>query len=198
MTSSNPTEISAARIFTEARTAYRFTDATVGDDQLQAIYDLVKYAPTSQNCQPLRVIFVRTDRAKARLLPLLAAKNRDYAATAPVLAILAADHSFHQHLPRLNPHKPDLAAALAADAPRRQAKAADNSWLQAGAFLFAVRAVGLDAGPMGGFDAAAVDAEFLADTDWHSFLVVNIGHVAADGQRPRAPRHSFGEVVRLL
>ncbi len=144
------------------------------------------------------MIFVRTDRAKARLLPLLAAKNRDYAATAPVSAILAADHSFHRHLAVLNPHKPDLAATLAADAPRRRAKAADNSWLQAGAFLLAVRAVGLDAGPMGGFDAAAVDAEFLADTDWHSFLVVNIGRVAADGHRPRAPRHSFDEAARLL
>lgn len=198
MSATKPTDLSAAQIFTEGRTAYRFTDAAVRDEQLQAIYDLVKYTPTSQNCQPLRVVFVRTDRAKARLLPLLAAKNRDFAATAPVLAILAADHSFHRHLPVLNPHRPELAATLAADTPRRQTKAADNSWLQAGAFLFAVRAVGLDAGPMGGFDASAVDAEFLTDTDWHSFLVVNIGEVAADGRRPRAPRHSFDEAVRLL
>ncbi|HAM45711.1 MAG TPA: malonic semialdehyde reductase [Propionibacteriaceae bacterium] len=198
MAASNPTELSATHIFTEGRTAYRFTDTAIGDDQLQAIYDLAKYTPTSQNCQPLRVVFVRTDRAKARLLPLLAAKNRDYAATAPVSAILAADHSFHRHLAVLNPYKPDLGATLAADAPRRQAKAADNSWLQAGAFLLAVRAVGLDAGPLGGFDTAAVDAEFLADTDWHSFLVVNIGHVAAHGHRPRAPRHSFDEAARLL
>lgn len=192
------TTVPAAALFTEGRTAYRFTEEGVSDEQLAGIYELAKFTPSAMNAQPLRVTYLRTPEAKARLLPLLSGNNRDKSASAPVVAILAADTAFHQHLPVLNPQSVGAREALEADEVRRTQLAKNNAWLQAGGFILAVRAEGLDAGPMGGFDVAGVDAEFFSGTALASILVVNIGHVAEGGSFPRNPRLGFEQAVDLL
>ncbi len=182
-------------LFTDARTANRFTDEPVTDAQVAAIYDLVKYAPTALNTQPLRVLLVRQD-ARERLLKHMADGNRDKTESAPLVAVLAADTDFHDHLPRTFPHFPGARDMFLDDEGREQA-ARFNASLQIGYFLLGVRAAGLAAGPMGGFDAAGVDAEFLADTSWRSMLVVNIGHPAENAWQDRLPRLSYDEAVRV-
>lgn len=184
-------------LFREGRTAYDFTDEPVPDATLLEIYDRVRHAPTAMNSQPLRVAFVRTPEAKERLLPTLAEGNRAKSASAPVVAILAADVDFHENLPYLLPMSPDARARFGDDVARERT-ARFNASLQAGYFILAVRSVGLDAGPMGGFDAAAVDAEFFAGTSWRSFLVVNIGMVSPTGSFPRKPHVPVEQAVTLL
>lgn len=185
------------RLFREAHTAYSFTDEAVSDAELAEIYDLARYAPTAMNTQPLRITFIRSDEAKARLLPHLAEGNRAKAASAPVVAILSADTDFHETLPRLMPHAPNARDRFA-DADARAQAAMFNATLQAGYVILAIRAAGLDAGPMGGFDKAGLDAEFLSGTAQRSFLVVNIGHVAEGGTYPRSPRLEHNEAVTVL
>jgi 3-hydroxypropanoate dehydrogenase len=184
-------------LFRAGRTAYSFTDEPVSDEQLAQIHELMRHAPTAMNSQPLRVVFVRTPEAKARLLPRLAEGNRPKAESAPVVAILAADTDFHQNLPRLLPMAPKVQNSFD-DADKREQHARFNATLQAGYFILAVRAVGLDAGPMGGFNAAGVDEEFFAGSSLRSLLVVNIGHVAQGGNFPRKPHMTFEEAVTLL
>lgn len=190
--------VPAAAIFTDAHTAYRFTDQPVTDAELAEIYDLAKFTPSAMNAQPLRITYLRTLQAKGRLLPLLGGNNRDKSASAPVVAILAADTDFHLHLPVVNPQSAGAREALGANEAHRVQMAKNNAWLQAGGFILAVRAAGLDAGPMGGFDSVGVDAEFFAGTSWASILIVNIGHVADDGNFPRNPRLGFDQAVSLL
>ncbi|MCA0295411.1 MAG: malonic semialdehyde reductase [Actinobacteria bacterium] len=187
----------ATSIFTDMHTAYRFTSEPVGDEQLAAIYDLAKFTPTALNSQPLRITFVRTPAGKERLLPLLSEMNRAKSASAPVVAILAADTDFHEHLPVIAPQSEGARERFAANDEHRAAMARNNAWLQAGGFILAVRAAGLDAGPMGGIDTAAIDREFFAGTSLHAFMVVNIGHVAEDGNFPRNPRLGFDEAATL-
>ena len=190
-------ESAADVLFRDAHTAYAFTDERVSDAQLTEIYELTRHAPTAMNSQPLRVLFVRTPEAKARLVPLLAEGNRAKAESAPVVAILAADTDFHDKLPTLLPMSPNARDSFS-DSDKRIAHARFNATLQAGYFILAVRAVGLDAGPMGGFDAAGVDEEFFAGTPLRSVLVVNIGHVADGGNFPRKPHVTLNEAVTLL
>ncbi len=182
-------------LFRQARTANRFTDEPVSDAQVEAIYDLIKHAPTAMNSQPLRVLLVR-DEAKERLLKHMADGNRDKTESAPLVAVLAADTDFHENLPRTFPHAPGAKGAFA-DATRREEAARFNATLQAGYFLLGVRAAGLAAGPMGGFDAAGLDEEFFADSGWKSFLVVNIGHPAEGAWFDRLPRLDYDEVIRV-
>jgi 3-hydroxypropanoate dehydrogenase len=188
----------AAGIFTDAHTAYRFTAEPVADAELERVYELAKFAPTAMNSQPLRITFVRTDEARERLLPLLNETNRAKSASAPVVAILAADTDFHEHLPHLNPQTAAARDQLAQNAAHREAMARNNAWLQSGAFIMAVRASGLDAGPMAGFDTAGVDEAFFSGTPLRSFLIVNIGHAAPDGTFPRNPRLDFEQAVTLV
>ena len=185
------------RIFRDARTAYSFTDEPVTAADLDLVHDLLRFPPTAMNTQPLRVVLVTSPEAKARLLPHLAEGNRAKSASAPVVAILAADTDFHEHLPRLLPHADGAKDRFADDAAREQA-ARFNATLQAGYFILAVRAAGLDAGPMGGISTAGIDAEFFADSPLRSFLVVNIGHVAPDGTFPRSPRLEQDEVFTTV
>ncbi len=187
----------ADSLFRGAHTAYDFSAEPVSDEELAEIYDLVRHAPTALNSQPLRITYVRSDAAKARLLPLLFEGNRPKAASAPVVAILSADVDFHQHLPRLLPQSPDAKARFA-DEQARIKSASFNASIQAGYFIIAARAVGLDAGPMGGFDAPGVDAEFLAGTAQRSFLVVNLGHASETGTFPRNPRLEHHEAVTII
>ena len=184
-------------LFRKAHTGYAFTDTAVTDDQLAEIYDLVKYAPTTMNSQPLRITFIRSDEAKGRLLPLLLEPNRPKSASAPVVAILAADTNFHEQLPRVLPQNPQAKDRFTDQAMRTSAALA-NANIQAGYFILAARAVGLDVGPMGGFDLAGVDAEFFAGTALKSFLIVNLGYVTPEGNFPRNPRLEHHEVVTTL
>lgn len=182
-------------LFRDARSANAFTDEPVSDDQLRAIYELVKWAPTAANSQPLRITIVRSPEAKSRLLPLMADGNREKTASAPVTAILAADTRFFEHWDRLRPFQPGGGARFA-DAPEKaESFARFNAGLQAGYFVVGVRAAGLAAGPMGGFDSAGIDAEFFPDGMQRSILVVNIGHPAEDAWFERMPRLDADEVI---
>ena len=189
--------LTADRIFTDMHTAYRFTSEPVTDEELARVYELAKYTPTAMNSQPLRVTFVRTAEAKERLLPLIAEGNRAKSASAPVVAILAADADFHEHLPVVAPQHPGARERFAANVDQRQAMALNNAWLQAGGFILAVRAAGLDAGPMGGVDLAGIDREFFTGSSQRTIMVVNIGHAAEDGTFPRNPRLTFDQAVAL-
>lgn len=185
-------------LFRQAHTAYSFAGEPVDDEQLLAVYDLMSLGPTAMNSQPLRVIFVRSHQAKARLLPHLAEGNRAKSQSAAAVAILAADTDFHLHLGHLAPHQAGAQERYAEDEAGRVKAAMFNATLQAGFFIIAARAVGLDAGPMGGFDREGIDAEFLAGTALRSILVVNLGHVAENGNRPRAPRIERIDAVSVI
>jgi 3-hydroxypropanoate dehydrogenase len=184
-------------MFREARTANTFTDEPVTDEQLQAIYELVKWAPTAANTQPLRILILRTPEAKARLLPLMSEGNRAKTATAPAVAIVAADTDFHENIPRVFPIRPEMKDHFA-DTKVREPFARFNATLQTGYFILAIRAVGLSAGPMGGFDAAGIDNEFFAGTPLKSLLVINIGVPGPDAWFPRLPRLDYEDVVTHL
>lgn len=176
-------------LFTDAHTTYSFTSEPVTDAELTSIYDLAKYAPTPMNSQALRIHFVRTLEGKERLLPLLDEGNRVKSASAGAVAILAFDTEFNEFLPDHFPQVPN-AREIYQDPEKRIASAREIATLQAGYFILAVRSVGLDAGPMAGFDRAGVDAEFFSGSSWRSLYLVNIGHSDPDGQRPRNPRLS--------
>jgi nitroreductase len=181
-------------LFREARTANTFSDEPVTDEQIAAIYDLMKYAPTAMNMQPLRIVLVRQGEPRERLLKHMADGNRDKTANAPLVAVLAADTEFHEHLHRTFPHFPGAKDAFADDAAREQA-ARFNATLQAGYFFLGVRAAGLAAGPMAGFDAAALDADLFAGTSLRSLVVVNIGKPGENAWFDRLPRLEQDEVV---
>lgn len=184
-------------LFREARTANTFTSDPVSDEQLAAIYELVKWAPTSMNIQPLRVVALRSDESKQRLLPLLMEGNRGKTASAPLTVILAADTDFHELMSQTFPHNPG-ARELFADAERRTEVARFNALLQVGYFILGVRAAGLAAGPMSGFDAEGVDKEFFTDGRLKSLVVVNIGNPGPDAWLGRLPRLAHDQAVTAL
>jgi len=189
-------ETGRATLFTAARTVNNFAPTPVTDEELRAIWDLARWSPSAANSQPLRVLFVRTEEGKARLLPHLAEGNRPKTEKAPVAAVLAHDVDFHQHLPRVFPMNGEaMRAGLGQDEEARAGMSSYSAALQTGVFLLAVRAVGLAAGPMNGFDHAGVDAEFFAGTNWRSQLVVNIGHPGVDPYFDRLPRLEDEEVL---
>ena len=184
-------------LFREGRTANAFADEPVTDEQIAAIYELVKWGPTAMNAQPLRVVLVRTDDARNDLVALMSEGNRAKTAAAPLVAILAADTAFHDHLPRLNPDRPHVRDYYTGPerAESRVAQARFNAALQIGYFIVGVRAAGLAAGPMAGFDPAGVDAEFFPDGRLRSLLVVNLGRPGPGAWTGRLPRLSADEVV---
>ncbi|PWU47143.1 malonic semialdehyde reductase [Micromonospora globispora] len=185
-------------LFRRARTANTFTDEPVDDDQLRAIHDLVRYGPTAMNAQPLRVLLLRSAQARARLLPYVSSGNRVKTAAAPLVAVLAADIDWHERLPELFPHRAQARDGFAGDPDGREEQARLNAALQIGYFLVGVRAAGLAAGPMAGFDPAGVEREFWPDGRHRVLLLMNIGRPAADAWRERLPRLSYPEVVRTL
>jgi 3-hydroxypropanoate dehydrogenase len=188
-------DVARAALFTDARTAFAFADTPVDDATLTGIWDLARWAPTAANMQPLRVLFVRTPEGKERLLPHLAEGNRPKSQSAPAVAVLAVDDSFHRHVPEIFPIRPEMQESLEADPARREHLTSFNGPLQAGYFILAVRAFGLAAGPMGGFDGAGVDKEFFPENDWKSILVVNIGHPAGPPEFDRLPRLSHEKAL---
>jgi 3-hydroxypropanoate dehydrogenase len=186
-------------LFRAARTANTFSDQPVSDEQIRAIYDLVKYAPTSANSQPLRIIFVRSAEAKDRLLPLMGEGNRGKTAQAPVVAILAVDTDFHKEMPKVLPHAGEMFKDMfAANDEARLHTARLSAGLQVGYFILGVRAAGLAAGPMTGFDAAAVSKEFFPDGKHEALVVVNIGKPGENPWFDRSPRLTFDEVATVL
>ncbi|MEY9878352.1 3-hydroxypropanoate dehydrogenase [Streptacidiphilus sp. MAP12-33] len=185
-------------LFREARTANTFTDEPVTDEQVQAIYDLVKYAPTSMNMQPLRVVLVRSAEARERLVGLMSDGNKEKTANAPLVAILAADNEFHEELPTQFPHFPQAKDLFFGERPVREVAGSFNAALQVGYFIIGVRAAGLAAGPMTGFDAAAVNKEFFADGEHSVLAVVNLGKPGENAWYPRSPRLAYDEVVTTV
>ncbi|WP_338672551.1 malonic semialdehyde reductase [Streptomyces sp. SCSIO 30461] len=184
-------------LFREARTANTFTDEPVTEEQVQAIYDLVKFGPTAFNQTPLRVVLVRSAEARARLVPHMSEGNRAKTAAAPLVAILAADNEFHEELPALLPHFPQAKDMFFAERPARERSALLNAALQAAYFIVGVRAAGLAAGPMTGVDFAGLQKEFL-DDDHTPLMVVNIGKPGDGAWFPRSPRLPFDEVVTTV
>lgn len=184
-------------LFREARTANAFTDEPVTDEQVQAIYDLVKYGPTAFNQTPLRITLVRSAEARERLVQHMAEGNQPKTAAAPLVAILSADNEFHEELPALFPAFPQAKDVFFAERPVRENSALLNAALQAAYFIVGVRAAGLAAGPMTGFDAEGVRKEFL-DGDHTPLMVVNIGKPGEGASYPRAPRLAYDEVVTTV
>jgi 3-hydroxypropanoate dehydrogenase len=193
-------EQSLDTIFRKARTQNGWLDRPVSDEQLRAVYDLLKMAPTSANSQPGRFVFLRSAEARARLRPALSAGNLDKTMAAPVVAIVAHDTQFHEHLPRLFPHNPDAVNWFAGEANRaaRETAAFRNGTLQGAYLILAARAVGLDCGPMSGFDNAKVDAEFFPDGRFRSNFLCALGHGDPEKLFARSPRFAFEEACQLL
>jgi 3-hydroxypropanoate dehydrogenase len=184
------------QLFRTARTQNAFQDRPVEDSQLRALYDLLKWAPTSANASPARFVFVKSAEAKQKLAPALSEGNLEKTLAAPVTAIIAFDEDFHEKLPYLFPHT-DAKAWF--DGPRegRHEAAFRNGTLQGAYLILAARALGLDAGPMSGFDNAKVDAAFFAGTAIKSNFLVNLGYGDPTGLFPRLPRLSFDEAARI-
>jgi 3-hydroxypropanoate dehydrogenase len=181
-------------LFRDARSPSAFLDQPVDDATLQAIYELARYGPTSLNQQPLRIVAVRSEPARHRLLRHVHEGNLRKARTAPLILILAADTNFHERLPEVFPHVPQLRETLAADVAGRTAQARFNAILQIGYLIVAIRAAGLAAGPMIGFDAPAVAGDFFPQRGWEPLLLMNVGHGEPKG-RPRLPRLDYSDVV---
>ena len=185
-------------ILLKARTQNGWLPTPVSDDQLRAIFDIMKFGPTSANSCPARFLFVRTPEAKARLLPALSAGNMEKTKQAPVTAIIGYDPRFYELLPRLFPHRPEMKNPYEANAQLAETVAFRNGTLQGAYFMIAARAVGLDVGGMSGFDNAKVDAEFFPDGRVKSNFLCNIGHGDPGKVLPRLPRLPFDEVCRIL
>ena len=184
-------------LFRAARTHDRWTADPVGDDELRALYDLLRMGPTSANCSPARFLFLRSQHAKQRLLPALSSGNVDKTMTAPVVAIVAHDPRFYDQLPQLHPQA-DARAWFTASPELAEETAFRNGTLQGAYLILAARALGLDCGPMSGFDKAVVDRDVLADYGWKSNFLVNIGHGAPEDASPRNPRLGFDQACIVL
>lgn len=184
-------------LFREARTQNGWTDAPVSDAELAAALDLAKMGPTAANSQPLRVVFVRSAEAKAKLKAVLSPGNVDKTMAAPATAIVAFDPKFYDHLPKLFPHA-DARAWFAGDPVGAETTARTNATLQAGYLILALRSLGLDCGPMAGFDAAAADAAFFPGGAAKSLFLINIGHGDATKLFPRSPRLDFAEMAEIV
>jgi len=185
-------------LFRNARTQNGWRDEPVTDAELVALYDLAKMGPTSANQQPMRVKFIRSAEAKARLKPHLSPGNFDKTMAAPVTALIGYDLAFYEHMARLFPHNPDARNWFAGKPDVIRSNAVRNGTLQAGYFIIAARAVGLDCGPMSGFDYDAVDREFWAGTQVKSNFLCNLGRGDPAQVFPRSPRFDFGEVCEVL
>ncbi|MHA7634763.1 malonic semialdehyde reductase [Corallococcus sp. M7] len=185
------------QLFIEARTHSGWQDRPVTDETLRRIYELARMAPTAVNSQPVRLVFVRSREAKEKLKPALSPGNVDKTMQAPVTVIVAYDTNFHEQMPKLFPSR-DMKSVFAAQTPEAREQAAFmNGTLQAGYVILAARALGLDCGPMGGFDKAKVDAAFLQGTGWKSNILLNLGHGDPAKLFPRNPRLSFEDACRL-
>lgn len=184
-------------LFRTARTKWEWTDQPVTDDDLKALYDLVKLGPTSANCSPGRFVFVRSAEAKEKLKPALSAGNLDKTMAAPVTVIVAQDPLFYQSLPALFPHA-DAKSWFSGNPDLAEETAFRNSTLEGAYLILAARALGIDSGAMSGFDKAKVDRAFFGSNGWKSNFLINLGH-AKPGEHPfpRLPKLDFDEATIL-
>jgi 3-hydroxypropanoate dehydrogenase len=185
------------QLFRAARTQNKWQDRPVPDAKLHELYDLLKMGPTSANASPARFVFVRTPEGKAKLKEALSAGNLEKTMAAPVTVIVAHDLEFHDKLPVLFPHAPDAKSWFTSSPSFAEQTAFRNGSLQGAYLILAARAVGLDAGPMSGFNTARVDELFFAGTRWKSNFLVNLGYGDATGLFERNPRLSFEEACRF-
>jgi 3-hydroxypropanoate dehydrogenase len=186
------------QLFRTARTQNAWRDEPVSDEQLHALYELMKWGPTSANCSPARIVFVKSDEARRKLEPALSEGNRAKTMRAPVTAIIATDFAFYEKLPYLFPHT-DAKSWFEGNPKLIETTGFRNATLQGGYFILAARALGLDCGPMSGFDNATVDAAFFTGTSVKSNFLVALGHGDPDPAVlfPRSPRLSFDEACRI-
>ncbi len=187
---------STEQLFTEARTQNGYRRDAVSDDTLRQLYELMKWGPTAANSCPARLIFVRSPEAKDRLLACVSPGNVNKVREAPVTVIVGMDVDFHDKLPKLFPHV-DARAWFADDAAKRAESAMRNSSLQGGYLILAARALGLDCGPMSGFDPAKIDAVFWAGSSVKTNFICALGHGDASKVFQRSPRLAFDEACQL-
>ncbi|MBL4836393.1 MAG: malonic semialdehyde reductase [Kordiimonadaceae bacterium] len=185
------------QLFRNARTINVWQNKPVEEAQIRALYDLLKMAPTSANCCPARFYFVKSDTGKARLKPHLMEGNDEKMMAAPVTVIIATDKNFAEKLPHLFPHSPD-AASWFSDPVVSEETAFRNSTLQGAYLMMAARSIGLDCGPMSGFDAEGVDKEFFAGTSLKSNFLCSLGYGSNEGIFPRSPRLTFDECAKIV
>jgi nitroreductase len=185
-------------LFRTARTANTFTDDPVTPEKIEAIYELVKFGPTALNAQPLRLTLLASPESRARLVPLMSPGNQAKTASAPMVALLSYDIDFHEHLPEVFPVHPGARDGFEGNPERRTRFALMNASLQAGYFIIGIRAAGLAAGPMGGFNHDGVNAEFFPSGTQKALFVVNIGKPGPDAWFGRLPRHPFERAVTIL
>lgn len=185
------------QLFLKARTHNGWQDRAIEPALLQQLYDLVKMAPTSANCSPARFVFLQSKAAKEKLKPALSAGNLEKTMAAPVTVIVANDPKFYDKLPYLFPHT-DARSWFTGSAQVAETTAFRNGTLQVAYLILAARALGLDTGPMSGFDNALVDSTFFKDTGWRSNVLVNLGYGDADKLFPRSPRLPFDEACQVL
>ena len=186
------------QLFLDARTHNGWLDKLVPDSVLREIYDIAKFGPTSMNTQPMRLLFLRTAAAKERLRPHLAPANVDKTMAAPVTAIVGHDLAFHEHLPRLFPHHPNAKGVFEGKLSLIEMTAFRNGSLQGTYLIIAARSLGLDCGPMSGFDNAGVDGEFFAGSQVKSNFLCNLGYGDHSKIFARSPRFDFASVSTLL
>lgn len=184
------------QLFTQARSHNGWLPEPVSDELLRQLFETFKHGPTSNNCFPVRVVFVRSDEAKQRLLPALKGHNGDKVLAAPVTAIIAYDTRFYEWLPRLFPAY-DAGAPYRENARAAEVAALRNSSLQGAYLMLAARALGLDCGPMSGFDNSQVDAEFFPDGRWKSNFLCALGYGDRQALRPKGPRPEFDEACQI-
>lgn len=185
------------QLFIDARTHNAWLDRPVSDDDLRQLYDLVRMGPTSANCCPARFVFVRTAEGKEKLKPCLSSGNLDKTVSAPVTVIVAYDTAFYEKLPALFPHA-DARSWFTSSPAFAEQTALRNSSMQAAYLIMAARAMGLDCGPMSGFDSKKLDEVFFAGTTWASNLLINLGHGNPEKLYERLPRLSFDDACQLL
>jgi 3-hydroxypropanoate dehydrogenase len=190
-------QVSTEQLFTQARTQNGFRPTPVSDEQLRALYDLLKWGPTSANCSPARFQFVRSAPAREKLIACVSAGNAEKVRQAPVTAIIGMDMAFHDKLPFLFPHT-DARAWFAGNEAKIAETAFRNSSLQGGYFIIAARALGLGCGPMSGFDAAKLDAAFWSGTTVKTNFICTLGEGDPAKVLARSPRLSFEEACRLV
>ena len=185
-------------LFRDAHTANSFTSEPVSDEQIKEIWDLIRWAPTGGNASPGRLLIVRSAEARERLVAHMGESNRAKTLAAPLTVVAAADTRYHELWPTISPGRSEAAARLEGDPAARERLAMLSGTLVTAYFLIGVRAAGLAAGPMGGFDRAGVDGEFFADGRWRSILVVNVGKPAPESHRERQGRLEFEDVAQVV
>jgi 3-hydroxypropanoate dehydrogenase len=186
------------QIFMAARTHNAWLPKEVPDSLLKELVEVMRMGPTSANCSPARIIFVKSKAAKERLKPHLSSGNRDKTMAAPVTAIVGFDRMFYEHLPKLFPHNPAARSWFTKSEEHALTTAFRNGSLQGAYLIVAARALGLDAGPMSGFDNAGVDREFFAGTTIRSNFLCNLGYGDPSGLRPRSPRLEFEDLAQII